>query len=433
MNFVKNVLIVGSGGREHTLAWKLNQSSRVGQIYVIPGNAGTAKIAKNVDIDILDFAKMADFAENNNIYMTFIGPEKPLVYGIVDYFKKRGLNVFGPNQAAAKLEGSKVYAKHIMEECGIPTARFSVFTEVKSANKYVENCNFPTVIKAEGLAAGKGVIIVNNKKEAKAAIKKIMENRYFGEAGRRVVIEEYLKGEEATIMVFADGQTYYPMVSAQDHKQVGEGDTGPNTGGMGAYAPTPLVTDEIKNKVDKNILNPLFDYLKKSNLDFKGVLFLGLMIKNGEPKVLEFNVRFGDPEAQVVLPLLENDLLQVAEKINQNKLKEVNLRWKSSKAMAVILASGGYPIEYEKGKTIKGLDEFNNSDNLFVIQAGTKVKENSIITDGGRVLALVALGDSHQSIYDRCYDNISKIYFADAYYRKDIGHRLKGVNLLKNE
>lgn len=429
---MKKVLIIGSGGREHTLAWKLKQSNKVKKIFVIPGNAGTDQIAENIEIDPLNFKKVADFAKDNDIDMTFVGPEKPLVEGIVDFFNNKGLNIFGPNEKAAKLEGSKVYAKNVMKKCQIPTAKFSTFNNYDDALKFIKSCEFPIVVKAEGLAAGKGVIIVENETEAQSAVKKIIKDKYFGKAGDRVVIEEYLDGQEATVMVFSDGQTYYPMISAQDHKQIGEDDTGPNTGGMGAYAPTPIVDFEIKQKIDSQILNPLFNYLNKNNIEFKGVLFLGLMVKDSEPKVLEFNVRFGDPEAQVVLPLLENDLLEIAEKIDQKRLKEIDLKWKDKKTMAVIMASGGYPIDYEKGKKITGLENFKNSSNPFVIQAGTKIKDNEIYTDGGRVLAVVAVGESYQEVYNKCYRSIENIKFDKAYYRKDIGHRIKGVKLLND-
>ncbi|MCF8000290.1 MAG: phosphoribosylamine--glycine ligase [Halanaerobiales bacterium] len=430
---MKKVLIIGSGGREHILAKKLNQSSRVDKIFVMPGNAGTQEIATNIDMNILNFNKVANFAKKNEIDMTFVGPERPLVEGIVDYFNKKDLNIFGPNQKAAKLEGSKVYAKNIMESCNIPTAKFATFTEAKKAYNYIRDCEYPLVIKAEGLAAGKGVIITKNIKEAQDAIKKIMIDKDFGNAGDNIVIEEYLEGEEASIMFFSDGQTYYPMISAQDHKQIGEGDKGPNTGGMGAYAPTPLIDDEIQKKVNKKIINPLFNYLKEKNITFKGILFVGLMVAKGEPKVLEFNVRFGDPEAQVVLPLLENDLLTVAEKVTKGSLDHINLKWKEEKAMAVILASGGYPIDYPKGKKIKGISKFKNNYNPFIIQAGTKYENGEILSSGGRVLSVVATGKSYQEVYDFCYENIEKIEFDGAYYRRDIGHRIKGVNLIIDE
>ncbi len=430
---MENILIVGSGGREHALCKKLKESSRVEKIYVLPGNAGTSDIAENVDIDPLNFKEITDFAKAKEIDMTFVGPEKPLVEGIVDYFNKEGLKIFGPNKQAARLEGSKVYAKRVMEECGIPTAKFSTFENSDEALNFIKDCYFPVVVKAEGLAAGKGVLIVEDQQEAEAAVTKIMEDRYFGEAGRRVVIEEFLKGEEATIMVFSDGKTFYPMVSAQDHKQVGEGDTGPNTGGMGAYAPTPLVDEKVKNKVDKQIITPLFTHLNNHGIEFKGVLFIGLMINKGQPKVLEFNVRFGDPEAQVVLPLLENDLMEIADKIYEEKLNEINLKWKDKKTMAVIMASGGYPIDYDKGKKINGLEKFSANSNPYIIQAGTKYVDNEIYTDGGRVLALVSVGDTYQEVYDLCYEKISAIDFEKAYYRKDIGRRIKGVKLLKDE
>ncbi len=430
---MENILIVGSGGREHALCKKLKESSRVEKIYVLPGNAGTSDIAENIDIDPLNFKEITDFAKAKEIDMSFVGPEKPLVEGIVDYFNKEGLKIFGPNKQAARLEGSKVYAKRVMEDCGIPTAKFSTFENSDEALNFIKDCDFPVVVKAEGLAAGKGVLIVENQQEAEAAITKIMEDRYFGEAGKRVLIEEFLKGEEATIMVFSDGKTYYPMVSAQDHKQVGEGDTGPNTGGMGAYAPTPLVDEKVKNKVDKQIITPLFTYLNNHGIEFKGVLFIGLMINKGQPKVLEFNVRFGDPEAQVVLPLLENDLVEIADKIDEEKLNEINLKWQDKKTMAVIMASGGYPIDYDKGKKINGLEKFSANSNPYIIQAGTKYVDNEIYTDGGRVLALVSVGDTYQEVYDLCYEKISAIDFEKAYYRKDIGRRIKGVKLLKDE
>jgi len=430
---VTNVLIIGNGGREHSLARKLNQSSRVDKIFVMPGNAGTKEIATNVEMDILNFEEVAAFAKRNKIEMTFVGPERPLVQGIVDFFNKKSLAIFGPNKRAAQLEGSKVYAKKVMKDCKIPTAEFATFTESKKAYNYIRDCDFPLVIKAEGLAAGKGVIITNNINEAQNAVKRIMDDKEFGNAGDKIVIEEYLEGEEASIMVFSDGRTYYPMVSAQDHKQIGEGDKGPNTGGMGAYAPTPLIENEILRKVKGKILNPLFNYLKENKITFKGILFVGLMVKKGEPKVLEFNVRFGDPEAQVVLPLLKNDLLTVANKVVKGRLDEIKLQWKKEKALAVILASGGYPVKYQKGKQINGINKFENQSNPFIIQAGTKYENNKILTAGGRVLAVVATGNSYQEVYDLCYENIEKIDFEELYYRRDIGHRIKGVKLIKNE
>lgn len=426
---MKNILIIGSGGREHVLTWKLHQSNKVDKIFVTPGNAGTAQLAENVEIDVMDFEKIAKFIKTKNIDMTFVGPEKPLANGIVDFLNEKNIDVFGPNKKAAKLEGSKVYAKKVMKECNIPTAEFETFKDPQKAYNYLESSTYPLVVKAEGLAAGKGVIIADNRSEAKEAVKKIMEDKYFGKAGEKIVIEEYLKGEEASIMVFTDGSTYYQMVSAQDHKKIGENDTGLNTGGMGAYAPTPLIGKSLKTKVDQEILKPLFKYLKNKDIDFKGILFLGLMIENNIPKVLEFNVRFGDPEAQVVLPLLENDLLTVAEKINQGKLNEINLKWKNKKSMAVIMASGGYPVEYKKGKEIFGLSDIKDPDSV-VFHAGTKLKDKNVYTNGGRVLAVTSLGDSYQVVYDKCYKNIEKLHFDKAYYRKDIGYKLKGVNLL---
>jgi phosphoribosylamine--glycine ligase len=320
-----------------------------------------------------------------------------------------------------------------MKDCNIPTAKFATFTESKKAYNYIRDCDFPLVIKAEGLAAGKGVLITNNIKEAQNAVKRIMDVKEFGNAGDKIVIEEYLEGEEASIMVFSDGRTYYPMVSAQDHKQIAEGDKGPNTGGMGAYAPTPLIDDEIISKVKGKILNPLFNYLKENKITFKGILFVGLMVEKGEPKVLEFNVRFGDPEAQVVLPLLKNDLLTVANKVVKGRLDEIKLQWKNEKALAVIIASGGYPVKYQKGKQINGINKFENHSNPFIIQAGTKYENNKFLTAGGRVLAVVATGKSYQEVYDLCYENIEKIDFEDVYYRRDIGHRIEGVKLIKNE
>jgi len=417
------ILVVGSGGREHTLVWKLSQSEKVSKIYCAPGNAGTEILAENVDIADTDIEALLEFAKKENIEMTFVGPEAPLVEGIVDKFEKEGLKVFGPSQSAAALEGSKVFSKKLMKDYSIPTAEYEVFTDPEKAIAYIKKIGAPIVVKAEGLAAGKGVIVADTVEEALDAVKLILVNDKFGEAGERIVVEEYLEGEEATVLAFVDGNTIKPMVPSQDHKPAYDNDKGPNTGGMGAYAPAPIVTDKMMETIYQDILIPTVQALKQEGIEYKGVLYCGLMIKNGQAKVLEYNVRFGDPEAQVVLPLLETDLIDIADAVVTGQLNKLEIKWRNKKALCVIMASGGYPIEYEKGKAITGIEQVNQNQDMIVFQAGTKNIDGKLLTDGGRVLAVTALGDDYKEVINKAYKGVEKIHFDDFHIRNDIGQK----------
>ncbi|ADL13803.1 phosphoribosylamine--glycine ligase [Acetohalobium arabaticum] len=416
------VLVIGSGGREHTLVWKLNQSPQVDKIFTAPGNAGTAQLSENVDIEDNDVEELVEFATEEEVDLTFVGPEAPLVAGIVDRFREEGLKVFGPNKEAAKLEGSKVFSKNLMAKYDIPTAKYDAFIEVDNAITYIKEVGAPIVVKAEGLAAGKGVIIAETEEEAIEAVETIMLDKKFGQAGERVVIEEYLDGEEATVLAFTDGETIVPMLSSQDHKQAYDNDEGPNTGGMGAYAPAPVVTDKVLQKAYDEILVPTIEALQQEGIKYKGILYAGLMIEDNEPKVLEYNVRFGDPEAQPVLSLLETDLVEIAEAVIAEDLASVEVEWSDKTAVCVIMASGGYPIDYETGKEITGIKE-TEADGTTVFQAGTEVKNDKLVTAGGRVLGVTALGDDYQETINKAYQGIEKIEFEDAEYRTDIGQK----------
>ncbi|GAB6099623.1 phosphoribosylamine--glycine ligase [Halanaerocella petrolearia] len=417
------ILVVGSGGREHTLVWKLKQSSKVEEIFVASGNAGTAELATNIEIETTNINELVNFAQKKEIDLTFVGPEAPLVAGIVNAFEKVGLNIFGPTKAAAQLEGSKVFSKNLMKKYDIPTAKYESFTDPKKAIAYIEKEGAPIVVKAEGLAAGKGVVVAETKKEAIEAVETIMVDEKFGRAGSRIVVEEFLTGEEATVLAFTDGDTIIPMVPSQDHKQAYDGDEGPNTGGMGAYAPAPVVTDKLLEQVKKEILVPTIDALQKEGIKYKGVLYTGLMIEDNEAKVLEYNVRFGDPEAQAVLPLLETDLVEIAETIIDEELTETTIDWSTKTAVCVIMASGGYPIDYDTGKEITGIKEAANGEDIIVYQAGTDLDNNKLVTAGGRVLGVTALGDSYKETIDKAYQGIEEIDFEEAHYRTDIGNK----------
>lgn len=418
-----DVLVVGSGGREHTLVWKLAQSSKVKNIYTAPGNAGTEGHGENISIEASDIDGLLDFARSKEIDLTVVGPEAPLAMGIVDRFQEAGMRIFGPQQKAAQLESSKVFAKNLMKKNGIPTADYNVFTEPKKAISYIKKKETPIVVKAEGLAAGKGVIVAGSKKEALEAINEIMVEEKFGKAGERIVVEEYLAGEEATVLAFVDGDTIKPMVPSQDHKQVYDNDRGPNTGGMGAYAPAPVVDDKLLKRVYREILEPTVTALKQEGIIYRGVLYCGLMIKNGHPRVLEYNVRFGDPEAQVVLPLLETDLIEVIEAVLEGRLQDIDISWSDKKALCVIMASGGYPVKYEKYKEITGLDTVREKEDLMVFQAGTAIKNEKLVTAGGRVLAVTATGDNFKEVMEKAYSGVEDINFEDAHYRQDIGQK----------
>ncbi|NLY73949.1 MAG: phosphoribosylamine--glycine ligase [Firmicutes bacterium] len=416
------VLIIGNGGREHAIAWKLNQSPLVTKLYCAPGNAGTAQIAENLTIDSDVIEDIADFAERNQIDLTVVGPEAYLAQGTVDYFQMRGLPVYGPTQAAAGLESSKAFAKEFMAKYGIPTARSETFTDPEAAKDYIRETGVPVVVKADGLAAGKGVVVAFDSETAFKAVDDLMKVKIFGAAGDTVIIEEYLEGEEASLLAFCDGNEAVPMPPAQDHKRIGDGDTGPNTGGMGTYAPTTAFTPEIRERVIQDILTPTIQGMKAEGTPFVGTLFLGLMLTKSGPKVVEYNVRFGDPETQVVLPLLESDLAQVFLDCLSGTLNPESVRWKKgTTAVCVVAASAGYPGKYQTGLPIEGLDRIQNS---LVFHAGTKLNFNGeVVTAGGRVLNLVHLGNDIRQAIDGAYRDLKLIGFEGMYYRKDIGKR----------
>jgi len=417
------VLVIGSGGREHTLVWKISQSKRVDNIFCAPGNAGTAGLAENVNIKADDIQGLKKFALEKKIDLTVVGPEIPLVAGIVDEFEKEGLKIFGPTKAAAMLEGSKVFSKEFMLKHNIPTASAKIFDDEKAAIKYIQEKNGFVVVKADGLAAGKGVIVCKDIEEAEEAIHRIMVKKEFGESGKRVIVEDCLDGEEASILAFTDGETIVPMASSQDHKRVFDNDMGPNTGGMGAYSPAPVVTEELFNKIDKEILKPTISGMKKDGVPYKGVLYVGVMVTKEGPKALEFNARFGDPETQAILPRMKSDLTEIMMAVVEGKLNKVKIDWDSRAAVCVVMASGGYPGSYEKGKEIKGLAKASKLPDTIVFQAGTKKGDGKIVTAGGRVLGVTALGDSIKDAIDNTYKAIKLIDFNGAHHRKDIGQK----------
>lgn len=416
------VLIIGNGGREHAIAWKLSQSPLVSKIYCCPGNAGTAQIAENIKIDCDVIEEIADFAEKNQIELTVVGPEAYLAQGTVDYFQMRGLKVYGPTLAAARLESSKAYAKDFMAKYNIPTARFQAFTDPEQAKDYLKQVGVPIVVKADGLAAGKGVVVAFELETALKAIDDFMVAKIFGDSGAAVVIEEYLEGEEASLLAFSDGSLAVPMLPVQDHKRIGDGDTGPNTGGMGTYAPTTAFTATIREQVIKEILTPTIEGMKTEGNPFVGTLFIGLMLTANGPRVVEYNVRFGDPETQVALPLLESDLAKIFLDCVTGILNPDSVKWKTgSTAVCVVAASGGYPGRYEMGKPINGLDKVKNS---LVFHAGTKFNFNGdIVTAGGRVLNVVHLGKNIREAIEGAYRDLGLISFEGMTFRKDIGKR----------
>lgn len=418
-----NILLIGSGGRENALAWKLSQSNRVDELYTAAGNPGTAKFGENLDFEESNHQGLLEFALKEKIDITIVGPEAPLAAGIVDLFKEHGIKVFGPTKDAAQLESSKVFAKNLMQKYNIPTAEYKSFSDPKKARKYIKEKGAPIVVKAEGLAAGKGVIVAQQLEEALSAVDKIMIDEKFGQAGEKIVVEEYLEGEEATILSFCDGDNIVPMIPSQDHKPAYDGDKGPNTGGMGAYAPAPVVDAKMMAEIKEEIMEPTLAALKKEGVDFKGIIYFGLMINKGKAKVLEYNVRFGDPEAQVVLPLLKSDLIDIIEAVLENKLGDLKIEWSTKKALCVVMASGGYPVEYEKGKKITGIDSVEEKDDLIVFQAGTKAVDGELFTDGGRVLAVTALADDFAEVIKKAYQGVEKIHFEDFHIRHDIGHK----------
>lgn len=413
------ILVVGGGGREHAVCWKLSKEKNVEKIYCAPGNAGIAEVAECVDIPVTELDKLADFAEEKGIDLTVIGPEVPLVMGITDVFNKRGLKVFGPDKVCSQLEGSKLFSKEFMVRHNIPTAKYKEYTDLEKAKSEIDEFGYPVVIKADGLAAGKGVIIAQNREEAVDALDTIMKERKFGEAGNLVVVEEFLSGVEISILALVDKNTIVPMESAKDHKKVFEFETGLNTGGMGTFSPSTIYTDDLSKRVYEEVLVKSLEGFKKDNLDYRGILFVGLMITDEGEKVLEYNCRFGDPEIQSVLMRLDSDLSEIMMAVAEDRLSEVEIKYSDDAATCVILASGGYPESYEKGKEITGLD--NLDDDIVVFHSGTKKEGSKIMTNGGRVLGVCARGKDVEDAANRVYKNIEKIKFDGLHYRKDIG------------
>lgn len=417
------ILVIGSGGREHAIVWKLAQSPKAEKIYCAPGNAGISKIAECVPLKVDDIKGLTDFAIKKKIGLTIVGPEVPLVAGLVDAFQRNNLRVFGPSKRAAQMEGSKAYAKTFMQKYNIPTANYGAFTNPDEARQFIKSHGLPVVIKADGLAAGKGVIICKNESDANAAIDSMLKRNEFGEAGSRIVVEEFLEGEEASFICISDGKNVIPLASSQDHKAVYDHDQGPNTGGMGAYSPAPVVTEELHNRVMEEIIRPTVAGLASEGRPYVGFLYAGLMISNGVPRVLEFNVRLGDPETQPLLTRMRSDLVDLIEAAIDGKLNDFQVRWDDAVSVCVVMASRGYPGHYEKGIPIKGIDEAGEISGAVVFHAGTTLKNGKILTDGGRVLGVTALGKNYNEAIDRAYQAVGKISWDGVHYRKDIGWR----------
>jgi phosphoribosylamine--glycine ligase len=422
------VLVVGGGGREHALVWKIAQSPRIQKIYCAPGNAGIARMAECFSISAEDVKGLIACAEKEKIDLTVVGPEAPLTLGIVDLFRARGLRVFGPSQKAAEIEGSKAFTKDLMKKYGIPTGESETFSDRAAAAKYVEEKGAPLVVKADGLAAGKGVMICRTVGEALTALDLILVQKAFGAAGARVVVEEFLDGEEASFLAFTDGETVLPLPTSQDHKAIYDNDQGPNTGGMGAYSPAPVVTQKVHREIMEKVMIPTVRGMAREGRKYQGVLYAGLMIKDEKPKILEFNARFGDPEAQPLLMRLKSDLVPVLEATIDGKLSSQKMELDGRSSVCVVMASGGYPGSYEKGKVISGLREAAGVRDAFVFHAGTAFKEGKVVTSGGRVLGVTALGNDIQEAIQRAYEAVVKISWEGAYYRKDIGHKALARN-----
>lgn len=415
------VLIVGGGGREHAIALKVSKSKRVDKIYCAPGNAGIGKIAECVPISVMEFDKLADFAVEKGIDFAIIGPDDPLVGGIVDVFEKKGIKTFGPRANAAILEGSKAFSKDLMKKYGIPTAAYENFDSAQEALKYLETAKMPIVLKADGLALGKGVLICNTLEEAKEGVETIMVDQKFGTAGNTMVIEEFMTGREVSVLSFVDGKTIKPMTSAQDHKRAKDGDQGLNTGGMGTFSPSPFYTKEIDEYCQKNIFEPTVAAMAKEGREFKGIIFFGLMLTEDGPKVLEYNARFGDPETQVVLPRMNNDIIDVMEACVDGTLDKIELDFEDNAAVCVVLASDGYPEHYEKGLPITGLEAFDGKDDYFCFHAGSKLNDGQIVTNGGRVLGITATGSDLKEARSKAYEATKWVNFDNKYMRNDIG------------
>ena len=416
-------MVVGGGGREHALVWKVLRSPQVDEVIAAPGNAGIGEVARCAEVKAEDIEGLLRLAQDEKVDLTIVGPEAPLALGIVDRFQGAGLRIFGPTEEAAKIESSKVFAKELMAKYGIPTAEFQVFDNPQKAREYIRKMGAPIVVKADGLAAGKGSIVCGTLEEAYRAVERIMEEREFGDAGDLVVVEECLVGEEASILAITDGEAIKPLLPSQDHKPVYDGDKGPNTGGMGAYAPAPVVTGEVAEVVMKRVLRPAIEGMAKEGILYRGVLYAGLMITEEGPRVLEFNCRFGDPESQAVLPLLEGDLVEILEAAVEGRLREVEVRNSDGAAVCVVLASGGYPGKYEKGKVIEGLEEVETMSDVVVFHAGTARRDGEIVTDGGRVLGVTAVAPDIPKAIERAYEAVGKVRFEGMHYRRDIGQK----------
>ncbi len=419
------ILVVGGGGREHALAFAIKRSPLCSELFCAPGNAGTAQIAHNINIKDSDIDAIVSFCLENRIGLVVVGPEVPLALGLVDELNIRGIKAFGPSKNAAQIEASKSFSKQFFKKYSLPTAEFDVFDNIDDAKNYINKKGSPIVVKADGLAAGKGVTVAQTEAEAIDALKEIFIERKFKDAGNKVVIEEKLEGEEASFLAFSDGENILPMIAAQDHKPVFDNDLGPNTGGMGAYAQAPIIDDELRQYIIKNIMQKTIDGLRKEGIIYKGVLYAGLMIKDKKPYLLEFNCRFGDPETQAILPLMNSDIVDIMLASIDGNLASKTIKWKKKYAVCVVLASGGYPIEYDKGKVISGLDDVEKLDNVYVFHAGTAKKNSDIITNGGRVLNIVGVDEHFDKAQKRAYDAIKLVSFDGMHYRKDIGNKAR--------
>jgi len=418
-----DVLLVGSGGREHAIAWKLAQSKDLDKLFIAPGNAGTARCGENVPIAATDIDRLVDFARQNSVGLVVVGPEDPLAEGLVDAMEQAGIKVFGPSAAAAQLEADKAFAKQMMRSSAIFTAEGRIFDRFSDAKAYIASRDEPVVVKAAGLAKGKGVIVCDDPAAGILIAEKIMCDKIFGSAGDRIVVEDKLLGEEASILAFVDGSNIYVMESSQDHKPIGDGDTGANTGGMGAYSPAPVVTDAIMDKITREVLVPIVDGMNRNGTPYKGVIYAGLMLTSGGPRVLEFNVRFGDPETQPILMRLRSDLLEVFLAVCDERLDEVTLQWDPRPSVCVVMASGGYPGDYDKGKKITGLEDAEQLGDVVVFHAGTKSQNGEVVTNGGRVLGVTALGENIKDAKVRAYEAVAKVKFDGAYWRRDIADK----------
>ncbi|MBN2852169.1 MAG: phosphoribosylamine--glycine ligase [Clostridia bacterium] len=417
------ILVIGSGGREHAIIRKLSESKRISHLYCAPGNGGISKLATCVNIKATDIEAVVAFSKSEKIDMVFVAPDDPLALGMVDALEANGIKAFGPRKSAAVLEASKAFSKQLMKEYHIPTASYEIFENIDEAILYLDTQKMPVVIKADGLALGKGVIIAETHEEAVKACQEMMSEHKFGDSGKKIVIEEFMKGKEVTVLAFTDGKTVYPMISSQDHKRAYDNDEGLNTGGMGAFSPSRAYTDKINEICEREIFIPTIKAMEKMGRPFKGVIYFGLMLTDDGPKVVEYNARFGDPETQVILPLLKNDLVDIMEAIIEERLDEITLEWETGACACIVLASGGYPVSYEKGYEIKGIEHAEEMDDVIVFHAGTKEEHGIIVTNGGRVLGVTAKGKDLSSAIARAYQAVEKISFKDMHYRKDIGNK----------